>query len=450
MNIVILAAGKGNRMCSDIPKVLHSIAGKPIIKYIVDTAKNINKHKIYIIYGFKGDLIKKKLNDNSIHWILQKEQLGTGHAIQQLLPYLNNNENLLILYGDIPFISKATLEQLCDKKPKHGMSLLTAILDNPSGYGRVIRNNNVIAEIIEDKDANSHQLNIKEINTGIMFANVKDVKNWLKRTNNDNVQKEYYLTDIIKIAYQDNYFIKAIHPFDINEIKGVNDRIQLANLERIYQSNQIKTLILSGVTLRDPDRFDLRGTLICGIDVEIDVNVIIEGHVVLGNRVKIGAGCIIQNSSIDDDCNIHPYSIIRNSNLSVKCNIGPFSHLRNNAKLNHNVCIGNFVEIKDISLGNNSKAKHLSYLGDSEIGSNVNIGAGSITCNYDGKNKLKTIIGNDVFIGSDTQLVAPLTIIDNATIAAGTTVLKDINTSDLTLNPKKQIYKENWKRPSKK
>ncbi|MXP51432.1 bifunctional UDP-N-acetylglucosamine diphosphorylase/glucosamine-1-phosphate N-acetyltransferase GlmU [Pantoea sp. SoEX] len=451
INIVILAAGKGTRMCSNLPKVLHKLAGKYIVEYVIDVAKEINKDKIYIVYGFKGELLKQYLNDSSINWILQDKQLGTGHAVAQVLPYLHDNEKLLILYGDVPLISKETLERLFSIQPNDGIGLLTVISDNPNGYGRIIRNNGIITEIIEHKDIiNDQYLNITEINTGIMIANVRKLRYWLKNITNENAQKEFYLTDIVKIAYQDNCFIQSASPVNLYEIKGVNNCIQLANVERIYQNIQAEILMLSGVTIFDPNRFDLRGTLICGIDVEIDTNVIIEEHVILGNRVKIGSGCIIKNSFIGDDCNIYPYSVISNSNLSIKCKVGPFSHFRNNVKLDKNSCIGNFVEMKNVSLGKSSKAKHLSYLGDAIIGANVNIGAGTITCNYDGKNKLNTVIGNNVFIGACSQLVAPLDISENVTIAAGTTVLKDVKNKNLVLNPKKQIHKKDWKRPSER
>ncbi|PPI86295.1 bifunctional UDP-N-acetylglucosamine diphosphorylase/glucosamine-1-phosphate N-acetyltransferase GlmU [Candidatus Pantoea edessiphila] len=450
INVVILAAGKGTRMCSDIPKVLHTLAGKPIISYVIDIAKYINEKKIYIVYGFKGNLLKRQLNEPLINWVLQNEQLGTANAVAQVLPYLKDNEYILVLYGDVPLISKDTLENLCNIKIKNGIGLLTAISDNPNGYGRIVRKNEVITEIIEHEDANFHQLNIKEINTGIMIANVGDMKYWFKKIDNNNTKKEYYLTDIIKIAYQKHCFTKSICPVELYEITGINNKLQLVHLERSYQLKQVQKLIIDGITIRDPNRFDLRGTLKCGVDVEIDINVIIEGNVVLGNRVKIGAGCIIKDSYIGDDCHIYPYSIIKNSKLSIRCNIGPFSHLRMKANLKRDVCIGNFVEIKDVSLGSSSKTKHLSYLGNSEIGSNVNIGAGTITCNYDGTNKLKTIIGNNVFVGSDSQLIAPVTIAENATIAAGTTVLKDVKDADLVLNIKKQIHKKHWKRPLKK
>ncbi|MBK4775845.1 UDP-N-acetylglucosamine diphosphorylase/glucosamine-1-phosphate N-acetyltransferase [Candidatus Pantoea edessiphila] len=450
INVVILAAGKGTRMCSDLPKVLHTLAGKPVIKYVVDIAKHINRNNIYIVYGFKGELLKSSFNDPSINWILQEEQLGTGHAIAQVLPYLNDNEDLLVLYGDIPLISKETIKRLCNIKPKNSIGLLTVVSDDPNGYGRIIRKNGIITEIIEHKDISSHQFTIREINTGIMIANVGKLKHWLRNINNNNAQKEYYLTDVIKIAYQDNCFIQSINPIDTDEIKGINNRLQLANLEKIYQNKQAEKLMLSGVTLLDPNRFNLRGTLICGIDVVIDIDVIFEENVVLGNRVKIGPGCIIKNSFIGDDCNIYPYSVINNSNLSIQCDVGPFSHFRNNVNLDKNACIGNFVEIKNVSLGSASKAKHLSYLGNSEIGSNVNIGAGTITCNYDGKNKLNTVIGNNVFIGACSQLIAPISIADNVTIAAGTTVLRDVKNANLVLNSKQQIHKKNWKRPSEK
>ncbi|MBK4765024.1 MAG: UDP-N-acetylglucosamine diphosphorylase/glucosamine-1-phosphate N-acetyltransferase [Pantoea sp. Brub] len=450
-NAIILAAGKGKRMGSNYPKVLHNLAGKPMVQYVIDAANDFNIHNIYLVYGYGETLLRNKITGYQLHWILQQEQLGTAHAIQQVIPYLKDDEDVFILYGDVPLISKNTLQRLYNAKPSNGIGLLTMIIDNPKGYGRVIRKNGMITEIIEEQDASLDQLKINEVNTGILIINSSNLKNWLKKINNNNHQKEYYITDIIKIAYQNNCIINAIHPDHVYETTGVNDCLQLSKLERIYQTKQAEALLLKGVMLRDPSRFDLRGTLIHGHDIEIDTNVNIEGLVILGNNVKIGSGCIIKNSTIDNNCIIHPYSVINNSHLSIGCRIGPFANLRADTYLSKLVHLGNFVETKKTSIGKHSKVNHLSYLGDAEIGSCVNIGAGTITCNYDGQNKLKTVIGNNVFIGSDSQLIAPLNIIDNSTIAAGTTVMKNVDTgTGLVFNEKKQKCKVNWQRPQKK
>lgn len=450
MSVVILAAGKGTRMYSALPKVLHQLAGKPMVQHVIDTAKIIGAQKINLVYGHGGELLQVALGDSALNWIIQAEQLGTGHAMQQAAPHFADDEDILMLYGDVPLISAETLTRLRDAKPQGGIGLLTVVLDDPTGYGRILREQGTITGIVEQKDASPEQLLINEINTGILIANGGDLKRWLSKLTNNNVQGEYYITDIIALAHQEERTITAVHPARPSETDGVNNRLQLATLERVYQREQAERLLLAGVMLRDPLRFDLRGELEHGRDVEIDTNVILEGRVRLGNNVKIGAGCIIKNSVIGDGCNISPYSVIEDATLDVACTVGPFSRLRPGAELAEGAHVGNFVEMKKARLGKGSKAGHLSYLGDADIGANVNIGAGTITCNYDGVNKSTTIIGDDVFVGSDTQLVAPVRIAAGATIAAGTTVMRDVTAADLVYNRKEQNQKSGWQRPAKK
>lgn len=450
ISTVILAAGKGTRMYSDLPKVLHTLAGKPMVQHVIDACKKLNASKINLIYGHGADLLQRTLTDPALNWILQSPQLGTGHAVQQAIPFMDDQEDILILYGDVPLISAATLQSLCAARPKHGIALLTVELENPQGYGRIVREQGEIIGIVEQKDAQPQQLNIKEVNTGMLVANGADLKRWLSRLNNNNAQGEFYLTDIIGLASQEDRQIKAVQPACHSETEGVNTRQQLANLEFIYQRQQAQRLLLAGVMLRDPARFDLRGELEHGRDVEIDNNVILEGRVVLGNNVKIGAGCIIRNSFIGDQCEISPYTVIDNAILQHQCTVGPFARLRPGSELSRGVHVGNFVEIKQSVLGEGTKAGHLSYLGNASIGSGVNIGAGSITCNYDGQNKSSTEIGNNVFVGSATQFVAPVSVADNVTIAAGTTILNNVTGEALVYNRKQQIEKADWVRPVKK
>ena len=450
MSVVILAAGKGTRMYSDLPKVLRPLAGKPMVQHVIDAATGLGARHIHLVYGHGGDRLKTTLTEPSLNWVLQAEQLGTGHAMQQAAPAFADDEDILMLYGDVPLISQETLQRLRDAKPEGGIGLLTVVLDNPSGYGRIVRENSAIVGIVEQKDATPDQLKITEINTGILIANGGDLKRWLAQLTNNNAQGEYYITDIIALAHQEGRQINAVHPTRASETDGVNNRLQLATLERVYQSEQAEKLLLAGVMLRDPARFDLRGVLRHGRDVEIDVNVIIEGEVSRGDRVKIGAGCISKNSVIGDDCEISPYSVIEDANLAADCTVGPFARLRPGSELAQAAHVGNFVEMKKATLGKGSKAGHLSYLGDAEIGANVNIGAGTITCNYDGANKSKTVIGDNVFVGSDTQLVAPVSVAAGATIAAGTTVMKDVTEASLVYNRKEQNSKADWQRPAKK
>ncbi|MBS0857364.1 MULTISPECIES: bifunctional UDP-N-acetylglucosamine diphosphorylase/glucosamine-1-phosphate N-acetyltransferase GlmU [Tatumella] len=450
MSVVILAAGKGTRMYSDLPKVLHQLAGKPMVQHVIDAAKGLGADNIYLVYGHGGELLKNTLNDPILHWVEQAEQLGTGHAMQQAAPFFTDDEDILMLYGDVPLISEQTLQQLRLQKPAGGIGLLTVVLDNPFGYGRIVRENGEITGIVEQKDASPQQLAINEINTGILLANGGDLRRWLAKLTNNNAQKEYYITDIIAMAHQQGCRIAAVHPQNSSETEGVNNRQQLATLERIYQRQSADKLLLAGVMLSDPARFDLRGQLQHGRDVSIDINVILEGKVTLGNGVKIGAGCIIKNSVIGDGCEISPYSVIEDARLESACTVGPFARLRPGTSLAEQVHVGNFVEIKKSALGSGSKAGHLTYLGDAQIGAGVNIGAGTITCNYDGQNKSQTIIGDNVFVGSDSQFIAPVSVADGVTIAAGTTVMKDINHEALVYNPKQQSVKADWLRPVKK
>lgn len=450
MSVVILAAGKGTRMYSDLPKVLHTLAGKPMVQHVIDAANNLGAQRVHLVYGHGGDLLKNTLSDSSLNWVLQAEQLGTGHAMQQAAPFFADDEDILMLYGDVPLISVESLQRLRDAKPQGGIGLLTVKLDDPTGYGRIGRENGKVVGIVEHKDATEEQRKIDEINTGILVANGADLKRWLAKLDNNNAQGEFYITDIIALAHHEGREITAVHPDRLSEVEGVNNRLQLSRLERVYQCEQADKLLLAGVMLRDPARFDLRGELTHGRDVEIDTNVIIEGSVTLGHRVKIGTGCVIKNSVIGDDCEISPYTVVDDSTLAAACTIGPFTRLRPGAELAEGAHVGNFVEMKKARLGKGSKAGHLSYLGDAEIGDNVNIGAGTITCNYDGANKFKTIIGDDVFVGSDSQLVAPVTVARGATIGAGTTVTRNVGEDELVISRVKQTHIQGWQRPVKK
>ncbi|OOF83782.1 UDP-N-acetylglucosamine diphosphorylase/glucosamine-1-phosphate N-acetyltransferase [Rodentibacter ratti] len=447
---VILAAGKGTRMYSDLPKVLHSVAGKPMLKHVIDTANSLGAENVHLIYGHGSELMRERLANEKVNWVLQTEQLGTAHAVQQAAPFFKDNEDIVVLYGDAPLITKETLEKLIAAKPENGIALLTVKLDNPTGYGRIIRENGRVIAIVEQKDANAEQLNIQEVNTGVIVSDGASFKKWLARVGNNNAQGEYYLTDLIALANQDGCQVVAVQATDMMEVEGANNRLQLSALERYYQRKQAERLLLAGVMLADPERFDLRGTLEHGKDVEIDTNVIIEGEVRLGNRVKIGTGCVLKNVVIGDDVEVKPYSVLEDASIGEKAAIGPFSRLRPGAELAAETHVGNFVEIKKSLVGKGSKVNHLTYVGDSEIGSNCNIGAGVITCNYDGANKFKTIIGDNVFVGSDTQLVAPVTVEDGATIGAGSTITRNVGKDELVITRVPQRHIQNWQRPVKK
>ncbi|MFA0567583.1 bifunctional UDP-N-acetylglucosamine diphosphorylase/glucosamine-1-phosphate N-acetyltransferase GlmU [Vibrio gallaecicus] len=447
---VILAAGKGTRMYSNTPKVLHTLAGKPMVKHVIDTCNGLGAQNIHLVYGHGGEQMKSTLAQESVNWALQAEQLGTGHAVDQASEHFADDEKVLVLYGDVPLISPETIENLLDAQPNGGIALLTVVLDNPMGYGRIIRRNGPVVAIVEQKDATDEQKLIKEINTGVMVATGGDLKRWLSGLSNDNAQGEYYLTDVIAAAHDEGRAVEAVHPVSPIEVEGVNDRSQLARLERAYQAEQADKLLKQGVMLRDPSRFDLRGELQCGMDVEIDTNVIIEGTVSIGDNVVIGTGCVLKDCEIDDNTIVRPYSIIDGATVGEDCTVGPFTRLRPGADMRNNSHVGNFVEVKNTCLGEGSKANHLTYLGDAEIGQRVNVGAGAITCNYDGANKFKTIIGDDVFVGSDSQLIAPVTIGNGATVGAGSTVTRDVSENELVISRAKERKIANWARPTKK
>ncbi|WP_413739865.1 bifunctional UDP-N-acetylglucosamine diphosphorylase/glucosamine-1-phosphate N-acetyltransferase GlmU [Sodalis sp. RH14] len=452
MSVVILAAGKGTRMYSDLPKVLHPLAGKPLVRHVIDAAAALGAARIHLVYGHGGERLRQALAGPGpeLSWVLQAEQRGTGHAMQQAAPFFQDDEDILMLYGDVPLIAPSTLERLVAAKPEGGIGLLTVTLDDPTGYGRIVRENGNVCGIVEHKDADEAQRGIREINTGILVANGADLKRWLSRLTTNNAQGEYYLTDIIALAWGEGRRINTVNPDRLSEVEGVNNRLQLATLERVYQRQQAENLLLAGVMLLDPARFDLRGELAYGRDVTIDTNVIIEGRVSLGNNVVIGTGCVLKDCDIGDNVVVSPYTVIDQARLRADCTVGPFARLRPGAELEEGAHVGNFVEMKKARLGRGSKAGHLSYLGDAEIGAGVNIGAGTITCNYDGANKHQTVIGDDVFVGSDTQLVAPVTIGNGATIGAGTTVTRSVGENELVLSRVRQVHITGWQRPVKK
>lgn len=447
---VILAAGKGTRMYSDLPKVLHTLAGKPMIKHVIDTCYALKAQQINLVYGHGGEVMQEALSAEKVNWVLQAEQLGTGHAVNQAAAFFSDDEQVLVLYGDVPLISKQTLANLLKAQPEGGVALLTVHLDNPTGYGRILRQNGPVVAIVEEKDATDAQKQIREINTGVMVAKGKDLRRWLSQLTNENVQGEYYLTDIIGIAHKEGRAVEAVHPVSAIEVEGVNNRVQLARLERAFQAERAEALLDQGVMLRDPARFDLRGSLDCGQDVEIDVNVIIEGKVVLGDRVQIGAGCILKDCDIGDDSVIAPYTLIDGAKVLSHCQLGPFARLRPGSDIRQGGRVGNFVETKNTILGKDSKANHLTYLGDAVIGDGVNIGAGTITCNYDGVNKHQTLIEDNVFVGSNSQLVAPVVIKQGATIGAGTTVTHTVEAEQLMITRAKARVIDAWVRPKKK
>ncbi len=449
---IILAAGQGTRMRSALPKVMHEIAGKPLLKHVYDTSRKIQNNSVFIIYGHGGELVKSRLRDMDVTWIEQTQQLGTGHAVQQAEQYIEDDDKVLILYGDVPLLQKETIEGLLNNVSEQTLALLTVDLENPMGYGRIVRDDSgKVIKIVEQKDANTTEQAITEGNTGILAAMGKQLKNWLSRLESNNAQNEFYLTDVIEMAVNDGLEVITTHPECEDEVLGINNRIQLAHLERVYQKSQANQLMEHGITLRDPDRIDVRGEFKqLGTDITVDVNVIFEGQNSIGSNVTIGANCIIKNAVIQDNVEILPNSIIENAEVGEASRVGPFARLRPQAQLADHVHIGNFVEIKKAKIGSGSKVNHLSYIGDAEIGSKVNIGAGTITCNYDGVNKFKTIIGDNAFIGSDTQLIAPVTVGDGATIGAGSTITKDTPENQLTLSRAKQISVSSWQRPVKK
>ncbi|MFB0982222.1 MAG: bifunctional UDP-N-acetylglucosamine diphosphorylase/glucosamine-1-phosphate N-acetyltransferase GlmU [Alteromonadaceae bacterium] len=454
LSVVILAAGKGTRMRSSLPKVLHAIANKPMVSHVIDAARQLNAENIYIVYGFGGEVLKATLTENcssdDLVFIEQKEQLGTGHAVDMASPFIKDDENVLVLYGDVPLTKVTTLERLLVVKPDDGMGLLTVNLTNPNGYGRIVRKKDSVVGIVEQKDATAEQLLINEANTGILLANGGDLKRWLSNLSSDNAQGEYYLTDIIAACHNEGKVIATAHPETEVEVEGANNRVQLAALERAYQLRKAESLMIAGASLRDPSRIDIRGKIVIGQEVQIDINCIFEGEVVLANGVKVGANCILKDCSIGENTIIKPNSIIEQTIVGDECSVGPFARLRPGTIMHKDSHVGNFVEMKKTTLGEGSKAGHLTYLGDTTIGKKVNIGAGTITCNYDGVNKFHTNIDDGAFIGSNSSLVAPVLIGENATVGAGSVIAKDVEVEELAVARGKQRNISSWKRPIKK
>ncbi len=451
LGVVILAAGRGTRMRSSLPKVLHRLANRSLLRHVVDTSNKLDPEQIIIVFGHGGEVVPQAFSsDEGLIWVEQEQQLGTGHAVDQALPALADVDHILVLYGDVPLIRIETLSSLIQAATETDLALLTVGLENPAGYGRIVRDaQGRVQRIVEQKDATADELAITEINTGFLVADKKRLTDWLSRVDNNNAQKEYYLTDIVELAVADGVDVKVAQPDDATEVMGVNDRSQLAQLERYYQRNRAEALMQQGVALLDPSRFDLRGELTVGQDVEIDINVIIEGQVELGNSVRIGANSVIRNCCIADGVQILENCVIEDATIGAESVIGPFSRIRPGTWLAGKNKVGNFVEIKKSDIDAGSKVSHLSYIGDAVVGKGVNIGAGTITCNYDGANKFQTIIGDNAFIGSDSQLVAPVTIGAGATIGAGSTITTDTPPEILTLSRSKQFSVKSWKRPVK-
>lgn len=449
LSVVILAAGKGTRMASTLPKVLHALAGKPLLAHVLACAQAVGAARTIVVYGHGGETVPDAFRDSGATFVLQEPQLGTGHALMQALPHLPDSGHTLVLYGDVPLLNTATLQRLLSHAA--ALALLTAELDDPTGYGRIVRDSggNVV-RIVEQKDASPEQARVREIYTGIMCAPNAQLRRWLANLKPDNAQREYYLTDVVPAALADNTPVRTEHPDAVWEVQGVNTREQLAQLERRYQAGVASALMAGGVTLADPARLDVRGTLQCAQDVFIDVGCVFEGNVVLEANVRIGAYCVIKDTLVGTGTIVAPFSHFDGGRVGAQAQIGPFARLRPGAVLADQVHVGNFVEVKNTSLGVGSKANHLAYLGDATIGSKVNVGAGTIICNYDGVNKHHTVIEDEAFIGSDTQLVAPVTIGRGATIGAGSTISKDAPAGKLTVSRAKQVTIEGWTRPTKK
>lgn len=451
LSVIILAAGQGTRMRSALPKVLHPLGGAPLLQHVINTAKQLQSSSIHIVYGHGGEQVRDALAHENVSWVLQEQQLGTGHAVDQAMPSVPDDDTLLILYGDVPLIRPETLARLVMQAEGGSLSVLTATLDNPAGYGRMIRDaNGKLTGIVEQKDASEEQLAICEINSGFLAAPSGRLRAWLQQLDNSNAQGEYYLTDVIAMAAAQGVPVDSACADDEVEILGVNDRVQLATLERSYQRRQAEQLMRNGATLADPARLDIRGEVVTGNDCYIDINAVFEGRVTLGERVHIGPNCCIKNATIDDDVEIFANCVIEDGVIGKQSRIGPFARIRPETELAAQVHVGNFVEIKKSRIATGSKVNHLSYIGDTHMGSGVNVGAGTITCNYDGAYKHLTEIGDNVFIGSDTQLVAPVRVGDGATIGAGSTITHDVPPEKLVLSRSPQQTRSGWKRPVKK
>ena len=450
MEVIVLAAGQGKRMRSVLPKVLQPLAAKPMLGHVLDTARALEARRIVVVYGHGGEVVREALDAPDLAWARQDPPQGTGHAVQQAMPLVEDGDTALILYGDVPLIGVPTLQRLMAAAGDRQMALLTVHMADPTGYGRILRDAaGQVTRIVEEKDATPDERRVTEVNTGILAAPVERLRGWLANLKNDNAQGEYYLTDIIAMAVAEGIQVITTQPDAFEETLGVNNKTQLAELERIHQRNIARGLTDAGVTVIDPARLDVRGQLICGRDVEIDINCVFEGRVELGDGVRIGPNCVIRNATLGAGTKVAAFSQIEDTVMGEACVIGPYARTRPGTVLGADVHLGNFVEVKNSNISDHSKANHLAYVGDADIGKRVNVGAGTITCNYDGANKFRTIIEDDVFIGSDTQLVAPVRVGRGATLGAGTTLSKDAPAEQLTVSRAKQVSVEGWKRPVK-
>ncbi|HXM80309.1 MAG TPA: bifunctional UDP-N-acetylglucosamine diphosphorylase/glucosamine-1-phosphate N-acetyltransferase GlmU [Burkholderiales bacterium] len=450
LDVIVLAAGLGKRMRSDLPKVLHPLAGRPLLAHVIDTARSLAPRKIFVVHGHGADKVRAAFRESGVDWVLQAEQLGTGHAVMQALPHVAPDAEVLILYGDVPLVRAATLKRLLEGA-REGLAMLTAELAEPSGYGRVVHDAaRRVMRIVEQKDGTATELAIREVNAGFFSLSARRLASWLSRINNNNAQKEYYLTDLVALAVADDVPVVAVKAEDHWEVAGVNSKQELAALERVVQAREARRLLDAGVTLADPARIDVRGALECGRDVSIDVNCVFEGRVTIGDNVRVGPNCVLKNVSIGAGTDVLAFSHLEDAQIGERCRVGPFARLRPGTSLAEDVHIGNFVEVKASRLGAGSKANHLSYIGDSEVGNAVNIGAGTITCNYDGVAKHRTVIEDDCFIGSDATLVAPVRIARGSYIGAGSTISKDTPPGQLTVARARQVSIPSWKTPRKK
>ena len=450
LHVVILAAGPGTRMRSGLPKVLHLLAGRPLLSHVVGAASGLGAACVHVVYGHAGGIVREAMAAADVKWVEQREQLGTGHAVAVAMPGIPDDATVLVLSGDVPLVNRTTLRDTATLAGGSGIALVTAVVDDPSGYGRIVRDpDGHVRSIVEELDATDEQRNIAEINAGILAAGAGRLRGWLQTLNRDNAQEEYFLTDVVARAVEDGLLVRTVPPESIEEVLGVNDRVQLATLERFHQRRLAEALMREGASLADPSRVDIRGCVRTGSDVFVDVNVVFEGEVVLGDRVRIGPGCVIRDAVIEHDTEICANCVIEEAHVGVACRVGPFARLRPDAQLARGVHIGNFVEVKNAALGEGSKANHLAYIGDSRIGRGVNVGAGVVTCNYDGANKNTTVIGDNAFIGSGVMLVAPVTVHAGATIGAGSTIGKDAPPDALTVTRVRQRTFQGWKRPRK-
>jgi len=450
LSVVILAAGQGKRMNSDLPKVLQPLAGRPLLKHVIDCARALGADAVHVVYGYGGDQVKQAFANESLEWALQAEQKGTGHAVQQAMPAIPDDHQVLVLYGDVPLTRAETLRALIARATPRSLALLSVMLPDPTGYGRVLRDNaGNVYRIVEQKDAGKKELAVGEVNTGVLVAPAAALRRWLANVRNDNAQGEFYLTDVVALAVKDGFKVEAVVAPTAAEVLGVNDKVQLAALEAELRRQRTTELMLAGVTLIDPARLDVRGTVTHGRDVVIEPNVVLEGRITLGDRVRIASGCVLTNVSIGADTTVHPNSVLEDAEIAEHCSVGPFARLRPGSRLAAGAKVGNFVELKSTLVGPGSKVNHLTYLGNTTLGAKVNVGAGTITCNYDGLNKWPTVIGDGAFIGSGSMLVAPLSIGAKSTIGAGSTVTKPVPAGGLTLERAEQRSLASWSSPGK-